>query len=188
MKKQILVIFVAVLAASFVSAGYAAPKRPVKKPVPSKNVVLLKNLQIDFCGKTVKDNGSITVHALKNGVKIPVVKGKFNLTLPSKPVFGDEMELSQARGDGEEVIDFGNAKVYILKVVYFENKSKVTDESEEYRAQGRGVLRFQLYFSDVAVTGTVNGEEVKLKKGWNIVGGRTNGEREFLTVSLMCTG
>jgi len=40
--------------------------------------------------------------------------------------------------------------------------------------QGRGNLSFDIYYSESDVTGTIQGEPVTLKKGWNIVGDKTN--------------
>lgn len=198
MKKRLIFILIAVLAVSFTSAGYAGIKKDLKKamsndskkkdkknkkdekkPAPvAANVVLAKGLQISWCGRDVKDNGSVTIPGLQ-GVSLPVKNGKFDLTVPANPVFGDEWGLNQQSGAVE--MSFGTAKVYQFCIIYFENSN--TDGSREETAGGRGGLDFRIYYSDKDVTGTIDGEPVTLKKGWNIVG-----DKKAVTASLMCTG
>jgi hypothetical protein len=197
MKKSIIFVLIAVLAVSFSSPGSSAPKflkkakdkitgKDDKKkkenkaaPVPlSKDVVLVKGLQISWCGNEVEDDGSVTIPGLKD-VTLPVKKGKFDLTLPSTPVFGDEEGLNQQSGFSE--LDFGSAKVYQFRIMYFENSN--TTKSREETAGGRGGLPFSIYYSDSDVKGTIDGTPVELKKGWNIVGDKT-----VLEASLMCAG
>jgi len=198
MKKRIIFILIAVLAVSFTSTSYAGIKKDLKKAVTndskkkdkknqkaladekktvpvSGNVVLAKGLQISWCGRDVKDNGSVTISGLQ-GLTLPVKNGKFDLTLPANPVFGDEYQQS-----GFAELDFGSAKVYQFVIIYFENSN--TNGSREETANGRGGLGFNIYYSDKDVKGTVNGEPVTLKKGWNIVG-----DKNELNASLMCTG
>ncbi len=173
MKKQILMMFVAVLAVSFVSAGFAAPKKPV-----GKNVVLLKGLQLWSCEEIVKDSGFITVSALKNGVKMPLVKGKFDLTLPPNPEFCDDKDaVWNGRGN-----DIGKAKIYSFSQIHFRNTKK-TGPDELDAAGGSVELRFiNLYFSDSNVKVTIQGDEITLKKGWNII----NRESDNLRIDLDC--
>jgi hypothetical protein len=78
-------------------------------------------------------------------------------------------------------MDFGTAKVYHFRIIYFSNSN--TSKSREETANGRGGLGFQIYYSDRDVKGTIDGNPVTLKKGWNIVGDKNN-----LETSLMCTG
>jgi hypothetical protein len=160
-------------------------KTEKKKDSKSKSAVLAKGLQINWCGKNVKDNGSIKIQALTNSIKIPVKGGKFDLIVPANPQFGDESELSNAK-DAETILDFGSAKVYVLNVFYFDNTSPLPKGEYEYerrRAEGRGFLGFDIYYSDSDVKGTVNGDPLTLKKGWNIIGDKKN-----LKATLMCTG
>ena len=192
MKNRIIFLLIAVLAVSFSSTGSTAPKflkkakekitgKNEKKKAPaavSANVVLAKGLQISWCGNDVTDNGSVTIPGLKD-LTLPVKNGKFDLTLPSTPVFGDEWGLNQQSGFAE--MDFGSAKVYQFVIIYFENSN--TNGSREETAGGRGGLGFNIYYSDKDVKGTINGEPVTLKKGWNIVG-----DKNELNASLMCTG
>lgn len=201
MKKRIIFILIAVLAVSFTSISYAGIKKDLKKAMTndskkkdkkdkkavadekktapvSGNVVLAKGLQISWCGRDVKDNGSVTIPGLQ-GVTLPVKNGKFDLTLPASPVFGDEWGLNQQSGFAE--LDFGSAKVNQFVIIYFENSN--TDGSREETAGGRGGLDFRIFYSDKDVTGTIDGEAVTLKKGWNIVG-----DKKAVTASLMCTG
>jgi hypothetical protein len=204
MKKRIIFILIAVLAVSFTSSSYAGLKK-IKKNVKdavtndskkkdkkdkkaladekkiapvSGNVVLAKGLQISWCGRDVKDNGSVTIPGLQD-LTLPVKNGKFDLTLPASPVFGDEWGLNQQSGFAE--LDFGDAKVNQFVIIYFENSN--TNGSREETAGGRGGLDFRIFYSDKDVTGTINGEAVTLKKGWNIVG-----DKKAVTASLMCTG
>lgn len=201
MKKRIMFILIAALAVSFSSVSYAGIKKDLKKAVTNDskkkdkkdkksladekktvpaagNVVLAKGLQISWCGNDVKDNGSVTIPGLQ-GITLPVKNGKFDLTLPVNPVFGDEWGLNQQSGFAE--LDFGTAKVNQFVIIYFENSK--TDGSREETANGRGGLGFKIYYSDKDVTGTIDGEPVTLKKGWNIVG-----DKNELNASLMCTG
>jgi hypothetical protein len=197
MKKRIIFLLIAVLAVSFSSIGSTAPKflKKAKEKVTGKedkkkapavvaaNAVLAKGLSISWCGDDVTDNGSITFEALKNGVAIPVKNGKFDIVLPLNPVFSsDEQELYYAkRGDVE--YDFGSAKIYTLNAVNFGNTSPEPRYVMGRKAEGRGNLGFDLYYSDSDVTGTIQGESVTLKKGWNIVGDKTD-----LSALLMCAG
>jgi len=163
MKKQILMMFVAVLAVSFVSAGFAAPKKPVqnktvaKKPsakVPA-NVTLIKGIKISKCSKLVKMNGTITIDEIKNSAKIPVKNGKFDLILPIIPEFNDEIRPVEEH--------FGNSKVYVLASTHLKvPKSKELGDVQSVAMEGI------IYYSDSDVTGSMYGEEIKLKKGWNI--------------------
>ncbi|GEM_PF-1931642 len=195
MKKSIIFIMITVLAVSFASTGSTAPKflkkakdkitgkddkkKKENKAAPvAKDTVLVKGLHITWCGSEVEDDGSVTIPGLK-GVTLPVKKGKFDLTLPSTPVFGDEEGLNQQSGFSE--LDFGSAKVYQFLIMYFENSN--TTKSREETARGRGGLPFSIYYSDSDVKGTIDGTPVELKKGWNIVGDKTN-----LEASLMCAG
>ena len=189
MKKRIIFLMIAVLAVSFTSTGSTAPKflkkakekvtgKKEKKIVPAPvvvaaTVVLVKGLQISLCGEDVT-NGSITIQALSNA-DIPVKNGKFDLTLPNAPVFGNEWELSQ-QSDGVEM-NFGTAKVLPFQTIFF------SSSNPNENAGGRGYLPFAIYYSDSDVKGTVSGESVTLKKGWNIVGDKT-----ALEVRLMCAG
>jgi len=187
MKKRLIFILIAVIAVSFSSNGSTAPKflkkakdkitgkKEVKKApaVVAANVVLAKGIQISLCGKGVL-NGSITIQALSN-TNIPVKNGMFDLILPNAPVFGDEWELGQ-QSDGVEM-NFGTAKVLPFQTIFF------SSSNPNEAAGGRGSLPFQIFYSDSDVKGTVYGESVTLKKGWNIVGDKTD-----LTVSLMCAG
>jgi hypothetical protein len=201
MKKRIIFILIAVLAVSFTTTSYAGIKKDLKKvmkndskkkdkkdkkaladekktaPV-SGNVVLAKGLQISWCGRGVKDNGSVTIPGLQD-LTLPVKNGKFDLTLPANPVFGDEWGLNQQSGFAE--LDFGSAKVNQFVIIYFENSN--TDGSREETANGRGGLGFNIYYSDQDVKGTIDGKPATLKKGWNIVG-----DKNELNASLMCTG
>jgi hypothetical protein len=188
MKKRIIFVLLAVLAVSFSSnsyAGFKKIKNDVKDAVKkddnkgdSKNVVLAKGLQISWCGRDVKDNGSVTIPGLKD-LNLPVKNGKFDLTVPAKPVFGDEWGLNQQTGFAE--LDFGTAKVYQFVIIYFSNSN--TAGSREEKADGRGGLPYNIYYSDKDVKGKIDGKPVTLKKGWNIVGDKTE-----LKASLMCTG
>lgn len=163
-------------------------KKTEKKKAPaaaSGNVVLAKGLQLSWCGNNVTSKGSITMPGLTN-VTLSVANGKFDLTLPANPVFSDdEWELSQHREYVE--LDFGSAKVYPIIVLYFNNtdlqKKSNNDFDERGRANGRGFLSFQVYYSEIDVKGTVNGEPVELKKGWNIFG-----DKDAKGVLLMCAG
>ena len=188
MKKRIIFVLIAVLAVSFSSTGSTAPKflKKAKDKITGKkeekkapavvaaNVVLVKGIQISLCGKGVL-NGSITIQALSNA-NIPVKNGMFDLILPNAPVFGDEWELGQQSGNVE--MDFGSAKVQPFQTIFFSYSGP-----NENGGGGRGSLPFQIFYSDSDVKGTVYGESVTLKKGWNIVGDKTD-----LTVSLMCAG
>jgi hypothetical protein len=201
MKKRIIFILIASLAVSFSSVSYAGIKKDLKKAVTNDskkkdkkdkksladenktapaagNVVLAKGLQISWCGNDVDDNGSVTIPGLQ-GVTLPVKNGKFDLTVPSNPVFGDEWGLNQQSGFAE--LDFGTAKVYQFRIIYFSNSN--TTKSREEKADGRGGIGFSIYYSDKDAKGTINGEPAALKKGWNIVG-----DKNELNASLMCTG
>ncbi len=163
-------------------------KKFEKKKAPAAvaaNIVLAKGLNLSWCGQDVRDNGSIKIQALTNSIKIPVKGGKFDLAVPANPEFGDEFELSNAK-DAETLLDFGSAKVYVLNVFYFDNTSPLPKGEYEYerrRAEGRGYLGFDIFYSDSDVKGTVNGDPLTLKKGWNIIGDKNN-----LKATLMCTG
>ena len=179
MKKRIIFVLLAVLSVSFASTGFAAkkaaPKADTKKSAP---VVLAKGLHISWCGNEVKDNGSVTIPGLKD-VTIPVKKGKFDLTVPSNPVF-DEEEVSRLQSGFEELA-FGSVKVYSFRIIYFNNSN--TTKSREETANGRGGISLKVYYSEKDVKGTVDGKPVSLKKGWNIIGDKTK-----LEASLMCAG
>jgi hypothetical protein len=196
MKKGIILVLLAILAVSFSSTGYAGlkkfkddvkgavtkdkkkDKKKGNKKEDPQNVVLAKGLQISWCGRDVKDNGSVTIPGLKD-FTLPVVNGKFDLAVPANPVFGDESELSQQSGFVE--MDFGTAKVNHFRIIYFSNSN--TSGSREETANGRGGLGFQLYYSDKDAKGTIDGQTVTLKKGWNIIG-----DKNDLQASLMCAG
>ncbi len=180
MKKSFILVLLAVLSISFASTGFAAAKKaaaktPAKKSAP---VVLAKGLQITWCGQAVKDNGSVTIPGLK-GVSLPVKKGKFDLTVPSAPVFGDEEGLMQQSQMAE--LNFKGAKVYMFVLISFANSN--TSKSREETASGRGGIPFRIVYSDKDVKGTIDGESVSLKKGWNVIGDKKNPE-----ASLMCAG
>jgi len=197
MKRRIIFVMIAVLAVSFASTGSTAPKflkkakekvtgKKEKKAAPvvvnekkaepvAKNVVLITGLQIEWCGEVVKDNGSVTMQGLKNA-DIPVKNGKFDLTLPNAPVFDEEWESGQQSRNAD--MDFGTAKVLSFQVLFFNNSNK-----NEKAPGGRGFLPFDVFYSDSDVKGTIRGEPVTLKKGWNIIGDKTE-----LTVGLMCAG
>lgn len=174
MKKSFILVLLAVLSVSFSSTGFAA-KKAAKKSAP---VVLAKGLQITWCGNEVKDNGSVTIPGLK-GVTLPVKKGKFDLTLPANPVFGDEEGLMQQSGFSE--FDFGTVKVYQIRIIYFKNSN--TKKSREETANGRGSIPLNLFYSEKDVKGTIDGEPAEFKKGWNIIGDKTKRE-----ATLMCAG
>jgi len=181
MRKRIIFVLIAVLAASFSLTGFAAAKKAASKTAATKKtapVVLAKGLHISWCGKDVKDNGSVTIPGLK-GVTLPVKKGKFDLTLPSIPVFGEEDELRQQTGFAE--MEFGTAKVYQLRIIYFENSN--TKKSREETANGRGGISLNVFYSDKDIKGTIDGKPASLKKGWNIIGGKKN-----LEATLSCPG
>ena len=181
MKKRIIFVMLAVLTFSFSSTGFTAAKKTAAKPVATKKsapVVLVKGLQINWCGRDVKDNGSVTFPGLK-GVTLPVKKGKFDLIVPSIPVFGDEDGLRVQSNVGE--LDFGTAKVYQFCIIKFENSN--TKKSREETANGTGGIAFKIYYSDSDVKGTINGEPAALKKGWNVVGNKKD-----LKVSVSCPG
>ena len=210
MKKQILMIFVAVLAVSFASTGFAASKKPVakkaveKKTVEKKTVkaeksvpvVLVKGLQLKVCREDLTDPGFITVpglknikdgegddaHPMKNSIKISVKNGKFDLTLPSNPVFAGKVG-SEKAVYGEKINDFGTVKVYYFQLLNFKNSRKPDKASHgrDVPAEGRVFLGFYLYYSEADVTGTINEEAVTLKKGWNIIGDKTD-----LSANLDC--
>jgi len=145
-----------------------------KKAEPvSKDVVLVKGLQISLCGEDVKD-GSITIQALSKA-DMPVKNGKFDLILPNAPVFGDEWELGQ-QSEGVEM-NFGTAKVQPFQTIFF------SSSNPNEKAGGRGYLPFAIYYSDSDVKGTVSGESVTLKKGWNVIGDKKN-----LKVEISCPG
>jgi hypothetical protein len=208
MRKGIIFVLIAVAAVSFSMQSFAAPKflKEAKEKVTKKdnkkkdekkkasasaaaNVVLAKGVQVNGCSSEVTDDGTITIEALKNGITITVKNGKFDLVLPSNPVFGDERELyNAAEGDSEP--RFGSVKVYRLNAVDFANANAgLMTEQEYYQKnhkrmdQGRGYLSFDIYYSESDVTGTIQGEPVTLKKGWNIVGDKTN-----LYVRSSCSG
>ncbi len=176
MKKSIILVLIAVFAVSFASTGFAAKKTAVKPAVTKKSapVVLAKGLQISWCGRAVKDNGSVTFPGLK-GVTLPVKKGKFDLVVPSIPVFGDEDGLRTQSSVRE--LDFGTAKVYQFLIINFENSN--AKKSREDKAEGGGGLTFSIYYSDSDVKGTINGEPAVLKKGWNVVGDKKNLKAEI---------
>jgi hypothetical protein len=162
MKKRLILVLISILAVSFSSTGFAAKKAaPAKKSAP---IVLAKGLQISWCGRAVKDNGSVTFPGLK-GVTLPVKKGKFDLIVPSIPVFGDEDGLRTQSSVRE--LDFGTAKVYQFLIINFENSN--AKKSREDKAEGGGGLAFSIYYSDSDVKGTIDGEPATLKKGWNII-------------------
>ena len=203
--KKIIFVMIAVLTVSFASTGYTAPKliKDIKSKIVKKddkkdkkktaevakkdqktaapvstNVVLAKGIKISWCGNDVADDGSVTIPGLE-GLTLPVIKGMFDLTLPLTPVFGDEWGLNQQKG--YEEMDFGTAKVYQFRIMYFSNSN--TTKSREETADGRGGLPFKIYYSDSDVKGAVDGKTLELKKGWNIVGDKSD-----LTASLMCAG
>lgn len=191
MKKSFILVLLAVLSISFASTGSTAPKfikkakdkitgEDDKKKDSSKSapVVLAKGLQITWCGQEVKDNGTVTILGLK-GVALPVKKGKFDLTLPANPVFGDEYGLMQQSQMAE--LSFGNAKVHLFVLISFANSN--TSKSREETASGRGGMPFRIVYSDKDVKGTIDGEPVTLKKGWNVIG-----DKSKLEASLMCAG
>ena len=181
MKKRIIFVLIAVMAVSFASTGFAAAKKAAAKPAVTKKsvpVVLVRGLQISWCGKAVKDNGSVTFPGLK-GVTLPVKNGRFDLIVPSNPVFGDEDGLKQQSGISE--LDFGTAKVNQFLIINFENSN--TKKSREEKAEGGGGLAFSIYYSDSDVKGKINGEPAALKKGWNIVEKKKN-----LNVAIGCRG
>ena len=181
MKRRIILILLTVLSVSFASTGFAAEKKAAVKPAVTKKstpVVLAKGLQISWCGRAVKDNGSVTFPGLK-GVILPVKKGKFDLIVPSIPVFGDEDDLSQQSSVRE--LDFGTAKVYQFLIINFENSN--AKKSREDKAEGGGGLAFSIYYSDSDVKGTIDGEPATLKKGWNIIE-----KKKDLNVAIGCRG
>ena len=180
MKRSIILILFTVLSVSFTSTVFAAKKTAAKPAVTKKStpVVLVKGLQISWCGRAVKDNGSVTFPGLK-GVTLPVKKGKFDLIVPSIPVFGDEDGLRQQSGISE--LDFGTAKVYQFLIINFENSN--TKKSREEKAEGGGGLAFSIYYSDSDVKGTINGVPATLKKGWNIIE-----KKKDLNVAIGCRG
>ena len=180
MKKRIIFVLIAVLSVSFASTGFAAKKTAVKPAVTKKSVsvVLAKGLQISWCGRAVKDNGSVTFPGLK-GVTLPVKKGKFDLVVPSIPVFDDEDGLRTQSSVRE--LDFGTAKVYQFLIINFDNSN--AKKSREDKAEGGGGLAFSIYYSDSDVKGTINGEPATLKKGWNIIE-----KKKDLNVAIGCRG
>ncbi len=191
MKKGFILVLIAVLSISFASTGSTAPKflKKAKDKITGKehkkkgskktaSVVLAKGLHITWCGKEVKDNGSVTIPGLE-GVTLPVKNGKFDLTVPANPVFGDEWGLNQQSDFSE--FDFGSAKVNSFRIIYFSNSN--TSKDREETANGRGAIPFSIYYSDKDAKGTIDGEPASLKKGWNIIGDKKN-----LEASLMCVG
>ncbi len=180
MKKRIIFALIALLAVSVTSTGFAAKKAAAKLAVTKKSapVVLAKGLQISWCGRAIKDNGSVTFSGLK-GVTLPVKKGKFDLVVPSTPVFGDEDSLRRQLNTRE--LDFGTAKVYPFVIINFENSN--TKKSREETANGMGGISLNVYYSDSDVKGTINGESAELKKGWNVIGDKKN-----LKVEISCPG
>lgn len=198
MKKRIIFVMIAVLAVSFSSTGFAAKKKAAKAAVTKKEapVVLVKGLQLKVCREDLTDPGFITIpglknikdgefdaaHAMKNSVKIPVKNGKFDLTLPANPVFGGEVESNEAVYKQKEH-DFGTTKVYYFQLLNFKNSRKPSKASHgrDVPAEGRVFLGFYLYYSEADVTGTIYSEAVTLKKGWNIIGEKTD-----LSANLDC--
>ncbi len=176
-----------------ISVKPAETKKDDKK---SADVVLVKGLQLKVCREDLNDPGFITVpglknildgeydaaHAMKNSIKIPVKNGKFDLTLPSNPVFGAEVESNEAVYE-QKINDFGTAKVYYFQLLDFKNSRKPSEASHgrDVPAEGRVFIGFYLYYSEADVTGTINGDAVTLKKGWNIIGDKTD-----LSASLDC--
>ncbi len=186
MKKSTILVLIAIVSISFASTGSAVPKfiknakdkitgKEKKKSKKNATVVLVKGLQLTWCGKEVKDNGSVTIPGLK-GVALPVKGGRFDLAVPVNPVFGDEFGLSQQSQMAE--LSFGNAKVYLFSIISFANSS-----TSEVKADGRGGIAFRIIYSDKNVRGTIDGKAASLKKGWNIIGDKKNRE-----ASLMCAG
>jgi len=198
MKKRIIFVMIAVLAVSFSSTGFAAKKTKAKAAVTTKSapVVIVKGLQLKVCREDLTDPGFITVpglknildgegddaHPMKNSVKITVKNGKFDLSLPSNPVFAGKVESEKTVYD-EKRNDFGTAKVYYFQLLNFKNSRKPDKASHgrDVPAEGRVFLGFHLYYSEADVTGTINGEAVTLKKGWNIIGDKTD-----LSANLDC--
>ncbi len=180
MKRRIIFVMAAVLSIAFASTLFAAKKTAAKAAETKKStpVVLVKGLQISWCGRAVKDNGSVTFPGLK-GVTLPVKKGKFDLIVPSIPVFEDEDGLRQQSGISE--LDFGTAKVYQFLIINFENSN--TKKSREEKAEGEGGLAFSIYYSDSDIKGTINGKPAALKKGWNIIE-----KKKDLNVAIGCRG
>ena len=191
MKKRIIFLLIAVMAVSFASTGFAAKKKAAKAAATKKDgpVVLIKGLQLKVCREDLTDPGFITVpglknisdgeydaaHPMKNSIKIPVKNGKFDLTLPSNPVFGGEVESQKAVYE-QKRNDFGTTKVYYFQLLSFKNSRKPSKASNgrDIPAEGRVFLGFYLYYSEADVTGTINEEAVTLKKGWNIIGDKTD--------------
>ena len=203
MKKGIVFIMSAVLAVSLGSFGFAeaqkapakpaaaAAKTPAKpaakpaaaKPAPApKTIVLIKGIKIEHCGKAVKDNGSVEI---MSGIKSAVKKGKFDLVLPAVYVAPVKKQLAEGEEDNSDPVerpngdvDFGDANIFYIGRVMFNNA-----KHEEYSAGGTAYLSVMIFYADKDVKGTVNGKEVSLKKGWNVIG-----DKKIVTATCPCVG
>ncbi len=189
MKKRLIFVMIAVLTVSFASTGFAAKKKAAKAAVTKKDgpVVLIKGLQLSLCKKAVKDGGTIDIPGL-NDVTIPVKNGKFDLVLPSNPVFGNEDGLQMQLDYRGTTMAFGKAKVYLITKVDFQNSKggRYADGVE-----GSAFFPFKILYSDSDVKGTITEKnfndddhttvDVTLKKGWNILG-----DKKDLKVIITC--
>ena len=185
MKKSIVFVMAAAFAVSLGSFSFAqaqkAPAKPAAKTAPApKKIVLLKGIQIDWCGKDVKANGTVDII---NGITAPVKNGKFDLIVPEvyaevkkKPVEGEE-PAEEVRRNSDA--DFGDVKVLFLDRVMFNNS-----KSGEGNARGTVYLSLQVLFAEKAVKGTLRGEPVSLKKGWNILGDK----KKKMLATCPCVG
>ncbi len=189
MKKKNIFVLLAVLTVSFASTGYAAKKTAVKAAATKKDgpVVLIKGLQLSMCKKIVKDGGTVNIPGL-NDVTITVKSGKFDLVLPSNPVFGNEEGLKTQLDYRGASIDFGTAKVYLITKVDFQN---IKGGRFANGVEGSAFFQFKILYSDRDVKGKVTEKnlndddyttvDVTLKKGWNILG-----DKKDLKVILTC--
>lgn len=194
MKKSTMFVMAAILAVTVGSFGFAetakpaaasakaaAVKAPAKaaantpaKPAPApKTVLIVKGVQIEHCGRAIKDNGFVTILGMDE-VKIQVKNGKFDLVLPTAPVLTEL--ISMQRSDNDEA-SFGDAKVYYIHLD-FSNSNQ-----SEGVANGRAMLSFKLIYAETSVKGTINGKPVLLKKGWNVVGNKSKP-----TAGCICAG
>jgi len=189
MKKRIIFVLIAVLAVSFASTGFAAKKKAAKAAVTKKDgpVVLIKGLQLSMCKKIVKDGGTVYIPGL-NDVTIPVKNGKFDLIVPSNPVFGDEEGLQMQSRYQRATMAFGTAKVYLIRMVDFQN---IKGGRYADGVEGSAFFPFKILYSDSDVKGTITEKnlndddhttvDVTLKKGWNILG-----DKKDLKVIITC--
>ena len=137
----------------------AETKKDDKKPA---DVVLIKGVRLRMCNKDIKENGTFT---MENVWIAPVKSGKFDIILPAVPDFG------AAEKDRE---------FHFFRGGMFRNSGA----PGEY-AGGLCDMSVTIVYSekDGIKNSDFTDKPVTFKKGWNIIGNKTN-----VTVEFQCRG